>query len=130
MNRFPAFFSGFVMLLIGCALAMGAAFGLPRCHGEIAMRCVWMLRAAAAAGFMVGITGILLQFSPRERAAGLQMANILNGLLITAIGGPVIGPCTDPAMACAEFSGTAVMLSGALITLVAAADCWRLSKKA
>lgn len=129
MKKFPAFFSGFFMLTVGCALAVGAAFGLPHCHGDTAMRCVWMLRAAAAAGFLVGATGILLQFSSRECAKGIELVNILNGLLIAAIAGPVIGPCPNPAMACHSVSGTAVTAAGVLISLAAAFDVWRLSQK-
>ncbi len=125
----PAFFSGFLMMIVGAALALAAMYGLPHCGGETPMRCIWMLRAVGGLGMVIAVLGVAMQFAAREIAMGLQIANALNGILVVSLATFLIGACPNPLMRCHTITEPVLVVWGAAIALVALADFWRLSKK-
>lgn len=125
----PAFFSGLLMLVVGALLALAAMFWLPHCGGEKPMRCIWMLHAVCGVGLVVAISGVLMQFAARGVAMGLQIANVLNGLLVVALSTFLIGACPNPLMGCHTVTEPILVVCGAVLALIALVDFWRLSKK-
>ena len=125
----PALLSGLVMLVIGALLALAAMFWLPHCGGEKPMRCVWMLAAVSGSGLLIAVTGVVMQFASRQIAMGLQIANVLNGLLVVALSTFLIGACPNPLMRCHTVTEPILVVWGAAIALIALVDFWRLSKK-
>ena len=118
----PNFLSGFLMVVVGALVAFASLFWLPHCGGETPMRCVWLLRAATGVGFM--------KFVAAKTAAGIQIGNVLMGLLLIALATVLIGTCPNPMMACHRVTDPALIVIGLVVALIAAADAWRLSKKA
>lgn len=126
----PAFFSGLLTVFLGAALAVASLVWLPHCGGEHVMKCIWMVRSVAGVGLLIALTGVAMQFVSAHWAAGLQTANVLNGLLVIALSTFLIGPCPNPLMGCNATTQGALIVFGAIISLVAAADLWRLSRHA
>ena len=108
----PNFLSGFLMVLVGALVAFASLFWLPHCGGETPMRCV------------------VMKFVAAKTAAGIQIGNVLMGLLLVALAAFLIGSCPNPMMACHRVTDPALIVIGVLVALVAAVDAWRLSKKA
>ena len=125
----PAFFTGLLMAFLGAALAVASLVWLPHCGGAPVMKCVWMVRATAGVGFMIMLGGIIMQFVSAHWAAGLQTANILNGILVILLATVLIGPCPNPMMGCHATTQGALIVFGVIIALIAAADLWRLSRR-
>ncbi len=117
------------MLALGLGLSAASLFALPICHGEGHMACFWMVRAEALTGAVIGFSGCLLTVFGQDRAFGVQIMNALLGLSVIALATFVIGPCQSPMMACHAVSAKVLILWGAVVTVVAAADCWRLSRE-
>ena len=126
----PNFLSGFLMVLVGALVAFASLFWLPHCGGETPMRCVWLLRASTGVGFMILVSGVVMKFVAAKTAAGIQIGNVLMGLLLIALAAFLIGSCPNPMMACHRVTDPALIVIGVLVALVAAVDAWRLSKKA
>ena len=122
----PNFLSGFLMVLVGALVAFASLFWLPHCGGETPMRCVWLLRASTGVGFMILVSGVVMKFVAAKTAAGIQIGNVLMGLLLVALAAFLIGSCPNPMMACHRV----LIVIGLVVALIAAADAWRLSKKA
>ncbi len=125
----PAFFSGLLMLVLGALTAFAALMWLPHCMATPPMRCIWMTRAVASAAACVALLGVFIQFAERGVAMGLQIANVVLGLLIVALATVVIGPCPNPLMKCHTTTEGALVIAGAVLALVALADFWRLSRR-
>lgn len=125
----PGFLSGFLMMVLGGALAVAAAFFLPHCGGDKPMRCVWMLHAVCGAGFSVALLGVAMQFVGRGIAMGLQIANAVNGLLILALSTVLIGACPNPMMKCHTISEPILVVWSLVIVVAALLDLWRLSRQ-
>lgn len=125
----PGFLSGFLMTVLGGALAVAAAFFLPHCGGDKPMRCVWMLHAVCGAGFSVALLGVAMQFVGRGIAMGLQIANAVNGLLILALSTVLIGACPNPMMKCHTISEPILVVWSLVIVVAALLDLWRLSRQ-
>lgn len=125
----PGFLSGFLMMVLGGALAVAAAFFLPHCGGDKPMRCVWMLHAVCGAGFSVALLGVAMQFVGRGIAMGLQIANAVNGLLILALSTVLIGACPNPMMKCHTISEPILVVWSLIIVVAALLDLWRLSRQ-
>lgn len=125
----PAFFSGLLMLVLGALTACAALLWLPHCMATPPMKCVWMTHAVAATAGAVAILGVITQFADRGVAMGLQIANVVLGLLIIALATVVIGPCPNPLMKCHTTTEGALVIAGAVLALVALADFWRLSRR-
>lgn len=70
-----------------------------------------------------------MQFVSAHWAAGLQTANILNGILVVLLATVLIGPCPNPMMGCHATTQGALIVFGVIIALIAAADLWRLSRR-
>lgn len=124
----PAFISGLLMMVLGLGLAVAVLYFLPHCHTPKPMRCFWMVRATALMGFYVGVAGVMLQWAGRQVAVGIELMNVLAGLVIVALATFVIGPCPNPMMGCHTTTQNVVILWGVMITLAGAADAWRLSR--
>lgn len=124
----PAFFSGLAMMALGLGLVVAALYFLPICHGDHPMQCFWMTRAIGVVGFAIGLSGVMLQFLERQRAVGVQMMNVLLGLVVVALATFAIGPCPNPMMACHAVTGKVLTLWGVLVAVAAAMDAWRLSR--
>ena len=62
-------------------------------------------------------------------AAGIQLMNMLLGIVITLAAAFVIGPCAVENAPCAETTAPVVMIWGAVIAFLSAADALRLSKR-
>ena len=58
----PTFVSGFLMVVIGAALAMVSLFALPYCKGEHPMACFWLVRAASGVGLLILVSGVVMKF--------------------------------------------------------------------
>lgn len=125
----PGFLSGLLMMALGGALALAAAFWLPHCRGDVTMRCVWMLHAVCGAGFAVAVLGGLMQFVGREIAMGLQIGNAVLGLLILALSTVLIGACPNPLMKCHTTTEPILVVWALVISAAALADLWRLSRQ-
>lgn len=124
------FLSGFLMLVIGALVAIASLYILPHCGGDKPMRCVWLLRATAGVGLGILLSGIVIKFVSAKVAAGLQIGNVLFGLLIVALASFLIGTCPNPMMACHRVTDPALIVIGLVVALIAGVDAWRLSKKA
>ena len=70
-----------------------------------------------------------MQFAARGVAMGLQIANVLNGLLVVALSTFLIGACPNPLMRCHTVTEPILVVCGAVLALIALVDFWRLSKK-
>ena len=113
----PAFLSGFLMMLVGLGLTIAVMFVLPF-HKDAAAPC-----------FASALAGVMLQFSSAGLAAGIQLMNMLLGIVITLAAAFVIGPCAVENAPCAETTAPVVMIWGAVIAFLSAADALRLSKR-
>ena len=107
----PAFLSGFLMMLVGLGLTIAVMFVLPF-HKDAAAPCFYLVRMTSA--------GL---------AAGIQLMNMLLGIVITLAAAFVIGPCAVENAPCAETTAPVVMIWGAVIAFLSAADALRLSKR-
>lgn len=116
----PAFLSGFLMMLVGLGLTIAVMFVLPF-HKDAAAPCFYLVRMTAVLGFASALAGVMLQFSSAGLAAGIQLMNMLLGIVIT-LAAFVIGPC-------AVENAPVVMIWGAVIAFLSAADALRLSKR-
>lgn len=125
----PNFLSGFLMVLLGAVVAFAALFFLPHCGGDKPMRCVWLLRAASGVGFGIVIAGVVMKFVSTKVAAGIQIGNVLMGLLLIALATFLIGSCPNPMMACHRVTDPALIVLGVVVMLAAGLDAWRLSKR-
>ena len=105
----PAFLSGFLMMLVGLGLTIAVMFVLPF-HKDAAAPCFYLVRMTAVLGFASALAGVMLQFSSAGLAAGIQLMNMLLGIVIT-LAAPV------------------VIIWGAIIAFLSAADALRLSKR-
>ena len=123
----PAFLSGFLMMLVGLGLAIAVMFVLPF-HKDAAAPCFYLVRMTAVLGFASALAGVMLQFSSAGLAAGIQLMNMLLGIVIT-LAAFVIGPCAVENAPCAETTAPVVMIWGAVIAFLSAADALRLSKR-
>ena len=81
-------------------------------------------------GFTVAISGVMLQFASAGIAAGIQLMNMLLGIVITVTAGFVIGPCEAADAACATTTAPVIMMWGSVISLFAALSGIKLAKKA
>lgn len=126
----PAFFSGFLMMLLGCGLAVASMYFLPWHKLELPTACFYLVRMSAVLGFMVAISGVILQFASAGIAAGVQLMNLLLGIVITLTSGFVIGPCDAVDASCATTTAPVIMIWGLVISLFAALSGLKLSKKA
>ena len=88
----PAFLSGFLMMLVGLGLTIAVMFVLPF-HKDAAAPCFHLVRMTAVLGFASALAGVMLQFSSAGLAAGIQLMNMLLGIVITLAAAFVIGPC-------------------------------------
>ena len=88
----PAFFSGFLMMLAGLGLTVAVMFLLPF-HKDAAAPCFYLVRMTAVLGFASALAGVMLQFSSAGLAAGIELMNMLLGIVITLAAAFVIGPC-------------------------------------
>lgn len=88
----PAFLSGFLMMLVGLGLTIAVMFVLPF-HKDAAAPCFYLVRMTAVLGFASALAGVMLQFSSAGLAAGIQLMNMLLGIVITLAAAFVIGPC-------------------------------------
>lgn len=120
----PAFLSGFLMMLVGLGLTIAVMFVLPF-HKDAAAPCFYLVRMTAVLGF----ASVMLQFSSAGLAAGIQLMNMLLGIVITLAAAFVIGPCAVENAPCAETTAPVVMIWGAVIAFLSAADALRLSKR-
>ena len=93
----PAFLSGFLMMLVGLGLTIAVMFVLPF-HKDAAAPCFYLVRMTAVLGFASALAGVMLQFSSAGLAAGIQLMNMLLGIVITLAAAFVIGPCTNQAL--------------------------------
>ncbi len=125
----PAFFTGLLMLVLGSVLACLALFVVPYCHTEAPMQCFWTVRAVSCIGAVVAIAGVLMQFVERGVAMGLQISNILFGVLAMLFSTVVIGFCPDALMECRTKGNGVLLIAGAVISLAALLDLWRLSRR-
>lgn len=125
-----SYFSGLVMMLLGLGLCVASLYYLPICHGHEHehMSCWYMTRATGLLGFVVGFSGAWMQFVRADRAWGFQGANVLLGIAVVGLATFIIGPCESPMMACHAVTGKVLVLWGVVISLVAVADMWRLSR--
>ena len=114
----PAFLSGFLMMLVGLGLTIAVMFVLPF-HKDAAAPCFYLVRMTAVLGFASALAGVMLQFSSAGLAAGIQLMNMLLGIVITLVEN---APC-------AETTAPVVMIWGAVIAFLSAADALRLSKR-
>mgnify|MGYP003169381573 CR=1 FL=1 len=112
----PAFLSGFLMMLVGLGLTIAVMFVLPF-HKDAAAPCFYLVRMTAVLGFASALAGVMLQFSSAGLAAGIQLMNML------------LGPCAVENAPCAETTAPVVMIWGAVIAFLSAADALRLSKR-
>lgn len=126
----PAFFSGFLMMILGCGLAVARMYFLPWHRLEIPTACFYLVRMSAVLGFTVAISGVMLQFASAGIAAGIQLMNMLLGIVITVTAGFVIGPCDAADAACADTTAPVIMVCGTVISLFAALSGMKLAKKA
>ena len=78
----PAFLSGFLMMLVGLGLTIAVMFVLPF-HKDAAAPCFYLVRMTAVLGFASALAGVMLQFSSAGLAAGIQLMNMLLGIVIT-----------------------------------------------
>lgn len=124
----PAFLSGFLMMLVGLGLTIAVMFVLPF-HKDAAAPCFYLVRMTAVLGFASALAGVMLQFSSAGLAAGIQLMNMLLGIVITLAAAFVIGPCAVENAPCAETTAPVVMIWGAVIAFLSAADALRLSKR-
>lgn len=124
----PGFFTGLIMVFLGTIVSVASLVFLPRCPGPEVMNCVWMLRAAAGAGLVIAVSGVVMKFVSGQFAAGLQTANILLGLLIVGLATFLIGPCPEEGMACGGLTQTVLIAFGVLTAFLAASDAIRLAK--
>lgn len=124
----PAFASGLLMMILGVALALAAAFFLPHCGGENVMKCVWMTRSVAAVGFGIAVLGCAMQFASRAAAIGLEVGVLVMSLLVTSLSTVVIGSCPNPLMKCHTTTEPVLIIWGAAMAIIALADMWRLSR--
>lgn len=124
----PAFLSGFLMMLVGLGLTIAVMFVLPF-HKDVAAPCFYLVRMTAVLGFASALAGVMLQFSSAGLAAGIQLMNMLLGIVITLAAAFVIGPCAVENAPCAETTAPVVMIWGAVIAFLSAADALRLSKR-
>ena len=120
----PAFLSGFLMMLVGLGLTIVLPF-----HKDAAAPCFYLVRMTAVLGFASALAGVMLQFSSAGLAAGIQLMNMLLGIVITLAAAFVIGPCAVENAPCAETTAPVVMIWGAVIAFLSAADALRLSKR-
>lgn len=125
----PAFFTGLLMLLLGSVLAGLALFAVPYCRTEVPMPCFWTVRAVSCIGAAVAIAGVVMQFVERGVAMGLQIANILFGVLAMLFSTIVIGLCPDAMMECRTKGDGILLVAGAVVSLAALLDLWRLSRR-
>ena len=134
----PAFLSGFLLMLVGLGLTIAVMFVLPF-HKDAAAPCFYLVRMTAVLGFASALAGVMLQFSSAGLAAGIQLMNMLlaggnrqhsrRRALITLAAAFVIGPCAVENAPCAETTAPVVMIWGAVIAFLSAADALRLSKR-
>ena len=118
----PAFLSGFLMMLVGLGLTIAVMFVLPF-HKDAAAPCFYLVRMTAVLGFASALAGVMLQFSSAGLAAGIQLMNMLLGIVITLAAAFVENA------PCAETTAPVVMIWGAVIAFLSAADALRLSKR-
>lgn len=111
----PNFLSGFLMVVVGALVAFASLFWLPHCGGETPMRCVWLLRAATGVGFMILVSGVVMKFVAAKTAAGIQIGNVLMGLLLIALATVLIGTCPNPMMACHRVTDPALIVIGLVV---------------
>lgn len=126
----PAFFSGFLMMLLGCGLAVAVMYVLPWHRLEVPAPCFHLVRMTAVLGFVAAISGVMLQFASAGIAAGIQLMNMLLGIVITLTAGFVIGSCASVDASCATTTAPVIMVWGVVISLFAAFSGLRLAKKA
>lgn len=127
----PAAVTGILYLAAGLALAAALLAGwLPHCGGEAPMRCLWMTRAAAGTSLALAAAGLFMVFARSAAAAmGLAAGVFLLSLLLASTAGILIGPCPSPMMHCHAVTQPALLVAGALLSLIALADVWRLSRR-
>lgn len=126
--RKSTYVSGLLIAVLGLSLTVMSLWVLPICHGEEVMPCFWMVRAVALMGFVVGFSGIMMLLLRAERAIGVELMNVLLGAAIVGLATFVIGPCPSPMMACHSVTAKVLILWGIIVSIVAAADAWRLSR--
>ncbi len=124
----PAFLSGCLMLLVALGLTSGGMCVRP-CRKRAAAPRFYLVRMTAVLGFASALAGVMLQFSSAGLAAGIQLMNMLLGIVITLAAAFVIGPCAVENAPCAETTAPVVMIWGAVIAFLSAADALRLSKR-
>lgn len=130
-SKAPARVSGLLLFILGALLAVALLWWLPHCGGEHVMRCVWMTRAAAGVAGLIALEGLLASIArSAAAAAGLEAGIVLAGILEILVALVLIGPCPNPMMACHAVTEPVIILSGAVIAVVALADMWRLTRRA
>ena len=124
----PAFLSGFLTMLVGLCLTVAVMFVLPF-HKDAAAPCFYLVRMTAVLGFLTAISGVMLQFSRAGLAAGIQLMNMLLGIVITLTAAFVIGPCAGEDARCASTTAPVIMIWGTVLAFLAASDALRLVRK-
>ena len=95
-----------------------------------------MKRPAFLSGFLMMLVGLGLTIAVmfvlpfhKDAAAPFFYLNMLLGIVITLAAAFVIGPCAVENAPCAETTAPVVMIWGAVIAFLSAADALRLSKR-